>query len=359
MSIKSSRRRKSLVVLWNAAILVVLLAAIELVFGTWLSEESLARLAIKRNIRDVHDVNQLYSSQEPIRFIRDRFGLRGRYGSPDDIDILAVGGSTTNERYVSEGETWTSRLARLLAEADIPLKIANAGHDGHSTLAHIRSFDAWFPKIPGLRPRYVLVYVGINDVAVHLGAEQSAKTLEYSDPWRRLRKYITHNSAIAGLYMSLRGYIDARRMQVVHQPGFDWSAVNWTGAPTAVELPADLAARVAAYRRRLEQLNARVKDFGSVPIYVTQIRCSTGIVDGKQHWVTDKGEIGIQRQLLAFDEEMVRFCADSGEICVPLHREFTFEPGDCYDYVHTTDRGAARVADYLFGKLAPMFRRRH
>ncbi len=345
------RRRIFQIAVWNIGVVLGLLVVAELIFGSWLSEESLGSLAIKRDIHDLHDVSELYPHDEPVEFIRDRHGLRGAYGAPSDVTILAIGGSTTNERWVSEDKTWTHRLGRKLAEAGTPHVIANAGHDGHSSVAHIRSLEDWFPKVPGLAPKYMLVYVGINDVGVSPDAIRQEDPLAYADLSRRIRKFITNNSALVRLVTTIRGHIAARRLRVVHESGVDWTAKTWIGTPETVALPEGHAARLAAFSERLAILNKRIRNFGSTPIYVSQIRCGARLVDGERLLVEDPSEVHAHLELMAFGDAMLRFCEAEGEMCVPLHREFAFEPGDCYDYVHTTDVGAAALSDYFFERL--------
>lgn len=173
-SINGSRAR------WRAAIrvaginlglvLLVLLAA-ELIFGSWLFGPSYGDLKLPRNTVRYFDVSTMYPGGSIVVYRRDRHGLRGAHDDPSRIDILAIGGSTTNELYISEGETWPDRLAENFRRAGRPLTVVNAGVDGQSTVGPIRNFDIWFPLIPNLKARYILAYVGINDMAL---AEQGA-----------------------------------------------------------------------------------------------------------------------------------------------------------------------------------------
>jgi hypothetical protein len=86
------------VVLVNVAVLAVLAVVGELILGTWLLGANLGTLNV--NTKVAH-------------YNRDRYGLRGNYGSdPARINLLAVGGSTTNEVTVGDGDTWSSILRR-------------------------------------------------------------------------------------------------------------------------------------------------------------------------------------------------------------------------------------------------------
>jgi hypothetical protein len=94
---------------------------------------------------------------------RDEFGLRGACKDPKDITILTLGGSTTDLRLISDGKTYQDVLQALLREEmGVDICISNAGVDEHSTFGHLASFDKWFPLIPRLKPKYFLLYIGIN-----------------------------------------------------------------------------------------------------------------------------------------------------------------------------------------------------
>ena len=48
-----------------------------------------------------------------IEYNKDNFGLRGRKNKINEIDILTVGGSTTDERYINLENTWAEKLENL------------------------------------------------------------------------------------------------------------------------------------------------------------------------------------------------------------------------------------------------------
>ena len=98
-------------------------------------------------------------------YTRDRYGLRGNYGDdPANFEILVIGGSTTDEGFITDGETWVDVLGRRLTGAGVPRVTVNAGVSDHTTVGHLYSFDAWFPEIPGLKPRFFITLIGVNDL---------------------------------------------------------------------------------------------------------------------------------------------------------------------------------------------------
>jgi lysophospholipase L1-like esterase len=337
----------------NVLILLILAVPIELIFGSWLSgDRGIDILHVQPNTIEV-EPSPLYPPGRMVSYSRDKNGFRDGTGDASRIDVLAVGGSTTFERYVDGVDTWPARLQRLLGEQGCNLTIANAGVDGYSTVGNLASFEQWFNRVPGLKPRYILNYVGINDAPLEPSAlsDTPQKDLTW---WRGAQHYIAARSAFYRLYLTLRGWWRARQGHVVHGE----VPVAAGGAWEPTRLPADFAAtaarRTAAYRDRLQRFDQLTRQWGSIPIYITQLR-----VDGRErdgNWEQAVGSTGAAdtAMVLAINRTTLAFCHDSGEACVDLAGGIHFEPSDHYDAVHTTVSGSARIADFLAGQLFPL-----
>ena len=120
---------------------------------------------ILRNFHHAYDISQISENGTPsVDYVRNQYGLRDTCKSPADIEILTVGGSTTDQRYVPLNSTYQNIIEeRIKMSSDAFGCVSNAGVDGHSTWGHLYSFKNWFPVIPGLKPKIVLLYVGVND----------------------------------------------------------------------------------------------------------------------------------------------------------------------------------------------------
>ena len=120
---------------------------------------------IRRNFKAQFNISELYNSNKStVNYVRNKYGLRDDCNTSKDIEILSVGGSTTDQIYVPFENTYQKILQKRLREEDPDFGcVTNAGIDGHSTWGHIFSFEKWFPLIPNLKPKYVLLYIGIND----------------------------------------------------------------------------------------------------------------------------------------------------------------------------------------------------
>ena len=283
------------------------------------------------------------------------FGLRGSHSTPDQIDILTVGGSTTDQRYIRDGETWQDILQRHFERAGVPNLVSNAGIDGQSTRGHIKNFSWWFPLIPGLAPEFILLYTGLNDL--HIDAGYIYDNLQgergNSDFLQRVRK----DSALLHLATTLRGAWKAMAVKAVHRP-VDFKALQWTGR--ALQDDYRFAQpRIDAYADRLRILADMVYDIGAKPIFVSQpsrqYRVVPQGIEGQSTVSSYDGrEINgadYYHTTRSFDDAMGTVASEKGAIYVDLASHAGWEDADFYDFSHMTPRGAEKVGSLLYDAL--------
>lgn len=332
---------------------------IELLFGNWLSHDPWASTAALNVIRDrmiYYDVHQFYAtSGNVIRYSRDQYGLRGTHRSPEDIDLLTVGGSTTDQHYIDDEETWQRILQdRLTAKLQRPYTVANAGVSGHTSYGHIASFDHWFPLIPHLAPRYILFYIGINDVFAG-GTSVLDGNTNGTPGGINLMK---HNSALYRLYTLWHGRVLALEAGLEKGKGLD--GVNWTTVPMQSTGEAFYRASIERFGERVDRLLGRTRAIGAKAICATQpvryfrVRHGTNLEGTAEIFKGPDGPLnGVDYyyKKRAIDREMVKRCQDAGAIVVDLaSREWSDE--DFYDYVHMVPRGTKKVGERLAEELA-------
>ena len=353
----ATARRVVRLVAINLGLIVLLLIPVEFIMGSWIVGPKFGMLGIPRDITRYYDTAGLYPGGGTIRYVRDAYGLRGDYGRPSDIGLLVMGGSSANELYVDETKTWTTVLVAGLKAAGLDVPVANAAVDGQSTVGHLKAFEVWLPEIPGLKPRYVLAYVGINDIIVEGAAR--ADDMQHPTLTIRCRNYLANHSAVYGLVRTIRGYVQARNAHVLHGSGVSLHH-QWTEAVPQPDIEAarhTYAARLAAYESRIEALAWHISDMGATPIFVTQVRYEYVVRDGLVFSVPDaRGVYPLEAYvaMTLFNRSLLAACRRVDAICIDLASEIGFENGDFYDNVHTTPAGSRRIGEYLTSKLAPI-----
>jgi len=358
MPARSRRRRQIRRALVTASGLSLALAiCFELIFGNWIFGQNYGTLEVTRDVEHEFDTAGVYDGGN-IRYERDKHGLRGTYERPSRIDILAVGGGTTDEALIGEGKTWTDILAAGLARmAGRRVAVVNAGVDGQSTAGTIRNFEQWFPKIPGLRPRYVLAYLGLDDMAV-MTSDQAAEAARdnLGATESPAAQYFRNNSAFHAVYRKLFGEPEGR----ASMPLPEGKKVEGTFVP--LPEPLDLAATASvyaealdAYAARLRTLSEMIRKLGAEPIFATQHAGDyrvdkNGDVLGRPtaDGAIDTGHFAL---LTLINWRTMTVCEEVRAICVDLAETLRFKDGDHYDAIHTTPRGSAKVGRALYEAL--------
>lgn len=350
------------VILINLGLIAAAVVVVEIVFGSWVFGPSYGNLNLPRNTQRLFDVSTLYERAGPVTYTRDEHGLRGRYRGLASIDILAIGGSTTNELFISDEETWTARLAENFARAGRPVSVVNAGVDGQSTIGHLRNFEVWFPRLDDLKPRYVLAYIGINDLAIPAGGKGTRYDVMKSPEWnRRLRHYVMNHSALYEMFRKIRGSLQARAAKIVHAR-LDHANLKWVEIPAAApdeDPTTEMSRRLAAYRERLRELVRRIRAMGAEPIFVTQHKAQHRNESGRVLATVDtlgNPQIGTYQDMARINRVTMAACREAAAICIDLGTEIEFRPGEFYDNVHTTPAGSKRIADFLFERLKDRIR---
>ena len=333
----------------NIGLLLLGILAVELVFGTWLSQDSLDQVNIQRGLEVRLDARTLYPGGTIFTYRRNHWGFRGPDIDPQSIDIVTIGGSTTNQFYLPEEATWQVAMERRFGEIDRPMRVANAGMEGQSSVGHLYSMEAWFPHVPGLKPKYIVAYVGINDTVIGSTTDRLAFT--------NVNRWIRHNSALVRLAKTIEGTMLARVERMTHFP-IDFERVRWTEYPV---YPDNRTARPEsdpiAYGERLKELIARIHVFGSKPILVTQMRGDSRIVEGKvQGLASESGMNGVDqwRLLEAFNEVTRTVCTAKRVPCIDAARAIDYQIGDFYDIIHNSPRGAEKIGRFIADRIAAM-----
>jgi len=352
---------KTRIVLVNLLILAAGLLVVEIFFGDWFSSNRLNQLNLVRDVEYIYDVRDLYPiNDRQIVYKRDGYGLRGSYGRPDEIDILTVGGSTTDQRYISDGATWQDVLQREFSSHGVSLNIANAGINGRSTYGHIKNFDWWFPYIPNLKVKYFLFYIGVNDFYNDANNEFDdlikGPTAEIS-----LKQQIKEKSALYYLYRTIRGIQRAQRADLWHR-SMDFRAIEWIDTPKVDNHEQLMLPRLQSYRDRLYILNERVRKFGATPIYVTQPTSTCkeqngkiiGVVETESYGGVDVNGVDLCIMKRLLNKKTTEVCRETGGICIDLAGDMVFDDGDFYDSSHNTPKGTEKIGRYLYGKLRPI-----
>jgi len=347
------------VILINLAVLVLGLLVLEAVAGTWFRDDPWARLTLLRDRTWHYRVEGLYPWPQPtVAYSRDRWALRGAPADPAAVDLVTLGGSTTDQRFLADGATWQDVLQAQLAARGHPLLVANAGVDGQTSRGHQAALDEWFPLIPGFAPRHYLFYVGLNDLALW-----NAEGYDRLDAAARLGSgplnAVRRHSALFRVYRRLQGISTARAAGASHER-IDFASIEWTTTPAQADHAALLSDHLIAYEARLERLVATARARGGSAILATQpARFARTRPDGTREGTTRVwtyrhlafNGLDCDRGLDLLNAATRRVAARLGVTLLDPAANLSWEDTDFYDHMHLTPAGAAKLGEYFAGQL--------
>lgn len=307
---------------------------------------------VLRNFNYNYKLNGLYpSSNEYVKYERNEFGLRDNCKDPSNISILTIGGSTTDQRYVPNESTWQYVLERYLTkEKDRKICVSNAGIDGHSTYGHIEAFKNWFPLIPGLQPKYVMLYVGINDANFQRPFEYNPG-FDFND--NSDIKSLLKSLSIVRLLMPLIRYIrdgsaNEGPAYAGHKPkAYDQSEYSISTLNHETKYKSKLNADI--FRDRLIIILKEISKMNAEPICITQPHLLSIKKNGIDYGVPNI--IGSNFSGLDHDHsirELNKVIYDlCGDKVVDLYDQH-YEAKYFYDGIHTTDIGSEYIGKKIF-----------
>ncbi|GMR22772.1 MAG: hypothetical protein BMS9Abin37_1145 [Acidobacteriota bacterium] len=303
---------------------------------------------------------------ELIQFSTNSIGFRGAE-PPRDFDnaltVVAIGGSTTECLFLSNGKSWPDVAGALLAPAFRSFWLNNAGLDGHSTFGHLFLLD----QIVGpMRPKVAVFLIGINDVGRE-GATGREMATARSRPPLSIR--LARHSAVVAAAINWRRQGEARERDLGHEQ-VDITALPKIGADRKLSsslLAAHREHYVPAYKERVESMVGVSREYGIEPVLMTQPalygaaidpltlvnldaivvaderRIKAGKVRGKLAWDVLElyndavRKVGRERDVLVIDTA----------VRLPKSSQFF------YDFVHFTNDGASEVGRIVAEDLCP------
>ncbi len=350
----------------NLFLVAVGLGVVELVFGSWFSDtHALYQFTKARNLR-LEQANPFGSDPAQIVYTRDDNGFRGLKSGVDEIDILTVGGSTTDQRYLDDDATYQAVLASLFKREGRDVSIVNAGIDGQSTIGHIHNFASWFDRIEGLKTRYVLYYVGINDV-LKFAPHETYDVVEVQTTRLKWQLYVREKSVLYQLYLIAKQHAAASPYAhgVSREHIVDPATAVDRGRVATFDVP-QLQDNIDALRLRIAELDRLTRQMGASSIFVTQRSARWDRIDGRIVGIPAYGDESSEFRLLAdvvngvdihhveerVAEAIMAECKAADAICIDLFENIDFDVGkDFYDSVHTTSSGSRAIAKHLYDAL--------
>ncbi len=345
----------SLIIIISSILLGVFV--IEILLRTFSSQHSLSKTEVAnilRNFNFEYKIDGLYESESNfITYSRNEFGLRDNCNSPEEIDILTVGGSTTDQRYVKLESTFQSVLEKkIIDHIKKDICISNAGVDGHTTFGHIYSFKNWFPLIPNLKPKYVILYIGINDADFRLNGKNKGYDINNNYTIKGFAKNFYIIQKLMPLIRYLRDKMMNQNLKYANHSKVIYTHNDYISKKINSETKKLTVINSKLFEKKLNIILNEIELMNSQHICVTQPhKFVYNFSNNKKGIPSVFGEnfsgLDFDYSLNALNEVMKNLC---GKYFIEIKNE-ELQLSHFYDGVHTNEKGSELLGKIIFEKM--------
>jgi lysophospholipase L1-like esterase len=287
---------------------------------------------------------------------RNGLGFRGPElpGTLTEIpSIICIGGSTTECYYLSDGEDWPARLSQLLLPKIPNVWVNNGGLDGHSTWGHQLLLDQYILK---LKPRYVLILAGINDVGREdIGFYDQKQNQPTPTAIHGIKDFIKQKSQLYQTIQTIRLGLKAIQQGVGHTD-MDLKSLSKV-VNHQIQIDSAVlahAALVDKYRLRLKKIIRTCQENGITPILLTQPMLwgdytdpITGVYLGDVEITPESNSLMRWKTLEAYNHALKSIGNEQKVEVIDLANLLEKSSLYFYDEIHFTSEGSMAVAQII------------
>lgn len=319
----------------NFIIFFILVLIIETIFGYWFKDNNFG--FYMRKERRINWVTKSNFNDQHYTFAykRNFWGFRGEEFNPKDVEIIFQGGSTGNQRMHPEELTIVGQLNKLFKDDEINVKIYNSSTDGKSVQGYINDFNYWFPKIPNLKPKYIIFFIGINDTFI--SAEKHWDYKVSNESIEKVKDYIKNNSIFIDKYKTFKNKYFPRNI-LAYEPssnnlydGFFYTDFNSAKSKDLTQNQ-ELKVKIKQFKKKLNDLNNIIIDKRITPVFITQV-----MFNGLEN-----------RDLYSINNELKNFAQSNDYFLIALDELIKMDKGDFYDPIHTSPKGSKKIANTIY-----------
>ena len=325
-------------VTYNFLVFLLLIIFLEATLGYWFKKENFG--IYMRKERKINWQTTSYFNGKEYKFFykRNFWGFRGNEFNPKNVKIIFEGGSTGNQRFTPENLTIVGHLNKKFSDTNQDELIYNASTDGKSVTGYINDFKHWFSKIPELKPKYVIFYIGINDRFIddnfYLDNKISESTID------QVKDYIKNNSIIVDKFKDFKNKYYPKNTLAYDLNKADlydnFTYINFQEASKKhLEIDQTNKNLIKKFNLKLDKLNLIINSKKIQPIFITQAMFN-GLED---------------KRLFLINNELKKFALENNYFLIPLDEMIVFNKDDFFDPIHTTPKGSKKIADSIYPHL--------
>ena len=286
-----------------------------------------------------------------INYKRDEFGFRDRESAFSEFDILTIGGSTTDERFIRDEDTWGKKLENKLSLIfNKKIDVVNAGIDGQSTNGHLWNFNNWFNKLDKFHSKYIIFYIGLNEILYQEPKDYKKKfdnfyefsKLKFSSKLKFIIK--KNNGLIYKSYLIIyRKFILKDKFDISHL--VDRKNSNYIEPYLKLKIN---EATKKNFVKNLDLLYENSLKIKSIPIFVTQKTLRGKYENSKILSINAYDYFSYEREV---SNIIIEFCNFKKMKCIDGNKNFQYSDDDSYDLFHLSPSGSEKLSNFIFNNI--------
>jgi lysophospholipase L1-like esterase len=330
----------------NLIIVLLFFSIIELSFGYWFDKDNFGPHMREHRMKNQRIVWENENEKVVYYYRRNYHGFRGADINPSEIDGVILGSSVIDERYKPEKYTITELLNNKLKNDDINFKFINGGVEALTTGGLVSGFKNWLLKLEDFSPKFIIFYVGINDV--HIEEDIILNDLSDNQILNPDKKEVFFDNIKSRSIII--DSINKFKFKYLPRKGF----VKYDGEPTKeyrdnynfIEyeyakknynyefLKNKYRKRVDHYLFRIDLLAEYSNKINSIPIFVISI-----------------GSDGHQEIIYTLNNSLINHCMRKNYNCIDLAHKLTPSIDLWFDGAHTTKKGSNAITNIIYPDL--------
>jgi len=317
------------------------------------------KIVLRVNVKYVVNNKDIPVLDSIITHKKNSLGFRGPE-PPADLDkkfsIFTMGGSTTECTYLTEGKTWSDKLANKLDSSFTSVWLNNAGLAGHSSFGHLVLLQDYLVK---LKPKMIVLLVGCNDM--------NRKDLTASDKYSMkgmygsVASFFTKNSELVNVIATYARASRASALKIVDT----YMDLDKTRNDTLEISEQEMQQRLASYGELLNEYNKRLSSIAetckknnidlvlvSQPSLFGEGNDPVSGASLAKHRI-DNNTNGLLwwKELELYNEVTRTVAGKNGLFFIDLARQMPKSSRYFYDLVHFTNDGADKVSEIIYTEL--------
>ena len=319
---------------------------------------SLSKFGIPKQVcslKTIYDASSIYNQKESylITYTRDKNCYRSKEKNSKKKIVLTIGGSTTDQRFINEGDTFQDLL-------DIFFKgkydFINGGIDGQSSIGHLFSIQNWHSKALNKfknKVSDIIFYVGVNDQKLPtLNRENIFKKIRLT---RIIRDYLANNSytysQIKNVYFT-KAFPKTFNIMAVH--GKKFIPID---EPKKGNISIDNST-INGYKYLInELLKESTKSFPNSKIHIIQQQVPGCKFQSPNDFLDRHSEVhkdvckNIGEVYLSINYAISESKYGKYATIYPMYLKSPIDDDGFYDFIHTNKKGSRQIAEYIFREL--------